>query len=162
MDRSKLCLRTFFITVTAIYLWVWLWPCKNDIKIDFLKRSDLFPGATSKTLSNSSSWIIQFRQHERKIYSQNGEDGVLLWLFTHIGIRHYPPYFVEFGVENGLQCNTRFLRQHLDWKGLMMDGSNQNLDTNLHKEIISEKNINDLLTKYQTPSFFDLLSIDVE
>ena len=37
------------------------------------------------------------------------------------------------------QCNTRFLRQHLGWQGLMMDNSNQNLTINLHRENISEK-----------------------
>ena len=162
MEKVKLYFHTFLITVTIIYLCFWLWSCKNYAGIDFSKRSHLFPEATSAKLYNYSSWITQFREHECKIYSQNGEDGVLLWLFTHIGTRHHPPYFVEFGVENGLQCNTRFLRQHLDWKGLMMDGSNQNLDINFHKETITEKNINDLLTKYQIPSTVDLLSIDVE
>lgn len=117
---------------------------------------------TSDKNVNKSFWITQFREHELKVYSQNGEDGVLLWLFTNIGTVNHPPRFVEFGVENGLQCNTRHLRERLGWQGLMMDGSNENLQINLHREIITPKNINDLLIKYQTPAWIDLLSIDLE
>jgi hypothetical protein len=97
-----------------------------------------------------------------KISSQNGEDGVLLWLFANIGTINCPPRFVEFGVEGGTECITAFLRKHLGWQGLMMDGSNENLNINLRREIITAENINDLLMKYQTPSLLDLLSIDVE
>lgn len=126
---------------------------------------DLFVSGSERISNkkvNNSSWITQFREHELKIYSQNGEDGVLLWLFKNIGTANRPPRFVEFGVENGIQCNTRFLRERLGWQGLMMDGSNENLQINLHREIITAKNINDLLTKYQTPASIDLLSIDLE
>jgi len=117
---------------------------------------------TSTTAYTSPTWITEFRQHEFKVYSQNGEDGVLFWIFANIGTTNHPPRFVEFGVENGQQCNTRFLREHLGWRGLMMDGSNENIAINLHREIISPSNINDLLEKYETPPLLDLLSIDVE
>jgi hypothetical protein len=109
-----------------------------------------------------TSFTLGFKERECKIYSQNGEDDVLLWLFANIGTINHPACFVEFGVENGFQCNTRFLRQHLGWKGLMMDGSNQDLTINLHRESISAENINVLLAKYQVPPLIDLLSIDVE
>ncbi|CAM4962162.1 unnamed protein product [Rotaria socialis] len=110
----------------------------------------------------SSNWIKQFQQHDYKIFSQNGEDGVLLWIFANIGTIHQPPRFVEFGVENGKQCNTRFLREHLGWQGLMMDANNADLTINLRREMISPKNINDLLSKYETPTTIDLLSIDID
>lgn len=108
------------------------------------------------------NWIEQFRNYDFKVYSQNGEDGILLWIFLNIVTSQNPGYFVEFGVEDGMQCNTRFLRENLRWKGLMMDGSHQNDGINLHREIITPQNINQLLEKYNTPNVFDLLSIDVE
>ncbi|CAF1519778.1 unnamed protein product [Adineta steineri] len=113
-------------------------------------------------VNNYSSWVTEFKEHECKVYSQNGEDGVLLWIFANIGTINQPPRFVEFGVQGGQECNTRFLRQHLGWKGLMMDGSYENLTINLHRELVYGENINNLLTKYQTPSLIDLLSIDVD
>jgi hypothetical protein len=108
------------------------------------------------------TWVKQLSDRELKVYSQNGEDGVLLWIFANIGTANHPPRFVEFGTESGIQCNTRFLRHHVGWQGLMMDGGNDIPAINLHKEMISAKNINDLLAKYQTPVLLDILSIDVE
>jgi hypothetical protein len=43
-----------------------------------------------------------------------------------------------------------------------MDGGNQNLKINLHKEMISPDNINDLFEKHNVPYEFDLLSVDVD
>jgi hypothetical protein len=97
----------------------------------------------------NSSWVMEFKSHERKI-------------FANIATVNRPPRYVEFGVENGQQCNTRFLREQLGWRGLMMDGGNENPNISLHREIITSRNINDLLAKYDTPSIIDLLSIDVE
>ncbi|CAF1588163.1 unnamed protein product, partial [Adineta steineri] len=85
----------------------------------------------------------------------------LLWIFTNIGTINKPPHFVEFGVSNGDQCNTRFLRE-LGWQGLMMDGGHDIPNINLHKERITPENINDLLAKYKTPPLIDLLSIDID
>lgn len=152
MDRSKALLRIFLVTITIIYIYTLIGSRQKQ------PNSESIP----KTAQNYSSWITGFREREHRIYSQNGEDGVLLWLFANIGTVNQPPRFVEFGVENGVQCNTRSLRQHLGWQGLMMDGSNENLTINLHQEKISAENINDLLAKYQTPPLLDLLSIDVE
>jgi len=139
-----------------------IWPLQKYTNVELSNTLWMYPESTSKNFLNYSSWITGFRERECKIYSQNGEDGVLLWLFTNIGTINHPPRFVEFGVQDGRECNTRFLRQHLGWQGLMMDGSNENLTINLHREYITAKNINSLLAKYQTPSLIDLLSIDVE
>ena len=35
-------------------------------------------------------------------------------------------YYVEFGVQSGMECNTRILRDKYKWSGLQMDGGNQN------------------------------------
>lgn len=156
--QLKRCLAVVLIVLMIIALCCWFDDSDKKIRMAF---ADRFVSAT-KEHSNNSSWINNFREHELKVYSQNGEDGVLLWIFTNIGTVNSPPYFVEFGVENGEQCNTRFLRQHFGWHGLMMDGSNENININLHRERITPKNINDLLSKYHTPAWIDLLSIDVE
>lgn len=97
---------------------------------------------------------------ERKEYSQNGEDGIIAAIFAMIGATN--KYFVEFGVENGIECNTRYLSKHKGWKGLLMDGSNENPAMNLHKEFITAENIEALFQKYNVPVEFDLLSIDID
>ncbi len=103
---------------------------------------------------------INLRPYEQKIFSQNGEDGITLAIFNLLGTTN--KYYVEFGAENGIECNTRVLRESFDWQGLMMDGRFENKSINLHQEFITAENINDLFEKYQVPEEFDLLSIDID
>jgi len=99
-------------------------------------------------------------EYEDSIYSQNGEDGIIVYLLNLIGMK--TKSFVEFGVEDGQQCNTRILREKFDFIGLMMDGGNYNPDINLMEEFITEGNILDLFEKYSIPTEFDVLSIDID
>lgn len=97
---------------------------------------------------------------EHRIYSQNGEDGITEFLVNTIDCKN--KYYVEFGVENGMECNTRILREKYKWKGLLMDGSNQNDDINLKKEFINRENIVQLFEKYQVPKHINYLCVDID
>src|SRR6185503_441869 len=44
---------------------------------------------------------------EHQVFSQNGEDGILAEIFRRIDVKDR--FFVEFGVENGMENNTTFL-----------------------------------------------------
>jgi len=96
---------------------------------------------------------------EKKIYSQNGEDGVLASIFQILGPGN--KYYVEFGCEDGSERNTRGL-DVMGWKGLLMDGSHYNPAINLQKEFITVENIQSLFAKYNVPREHDLLSIDID
>ena len=100
---------------------------------------------------------------KKKIFSQNGEDGVTMKLIDLIYKNdNNNKYYVEFGVENGVECNTRLLREKYNWNGLQMDGSNENNSINLKKEFITKENIVELFKKYNVPSKINLLSIDID
>ena len=104
-------------------------------------------------------WATGFGVSEYKTYSQNGEDGVIARIFEMI-----PPVaktYVEFGVEAGVECNTRLLREN-GWTGLMMDGDHVNPSTNLHMERIDPENIVDLFLKHGVNREHDLLSVDLD
>ena len=78
---------------------------------------------------------------EKKIFSQNGEDGITMKLLELLYCNKddnniIDKYYVEFGVENGKECNTKILREKYKWKGLQMDGSNEDNKINLKKEFI--------------------------
>lgn len=110
--------------------------------------------------TNLHSDEVDLSAFEQRFYSQNGEDGVLLKIFELIGTES--KYFVEFGVQDGTQCNTRYLRQERGWRGLLMDASSRDPDVNLQQELITAENINLLFDKYNVPASFDLLSIDID
>lgn len=122
----------------------------------FLESSE-FRKIYSPTASQSLTGLQNF---EHKIYSQNGEDGIISLLLDYVGREH--KYFVEFGVENGTECNTRYLREHAGFTGLMMDGSYENESIGLYKELVTQENINNLFEKYNVPYEFEILSIDVD
>jgi hypothetical protein len=98
---------------------------------------------------------------EKKIFSQNGEDGVIEALFETIGVTNR--YFVEIGVGDATECNTAALLER-GWRGLMMDCRfpSANPLVSIKKEFVTAENVNDLLRKYGAPEEFDLLSIDVD
>jgi len=57
--------------------------------------------------------------HELRVFSQNGEDGVLAAIFDRIGLGGRS--FVEFGVEDGTEGNTVFLAQVMGWSGAYLE-----------------------------------------
>ncbi len=104
--------------------------------------------------------MINLRGTDRKTFSQNGEDGILEKILETIGTTN--KFYVEIGVGDGSECNTRSLREN-GWIGLLLDsGDYNNPKIGLHRESITAENINGLLAKYQVPQEFDVLSIDID
>lgn len=59
--------------------------------------------------------------YEFKIFSQWGDDGIIQYLVKNIVIENET--FIEFGVQNYQESNTRFLMMNNNWSGFVMDGS---------------------------------------
>jgi hypothetical protein len=107
--------------------------------------------------------MIDLSVYENKVFSQNGEDGITMKLVELIYDNNNDnKYYVEFGVENGIECNTRILREKYNWKGLQMDGGNENISINLRKEFIMKENVVELFTKYNVPKKINVLSVDID
>ena len=109
----------------------------------------------AKFFARTSRLAHHAEQDEWGLYSQNGEDGVLLSVLESTGLLHENTsdedlYFVEFGVEDGYECNTRILRE--DPGGLVcMDGSHENQTINLYKEFITQKTLTCSSTSMGSP-----------
>jgi hypothetical protein len=58
---------------------------------------------------------------EFRIYSQFGDDGIIQFLIAHLPVPPVP-VFVEFGVDDYREANTRFLLVNKEWRGLVLDG----------------------------------------
>lgn len=104
--------------------------------------------------------MIDLSLYEKKIYSQNGEDGVIEKLLSLIGI-HYN-FFVEFGVEDGNECNTRYIEEKFKLNGIRFDCNFYSIDRKIYKCRINKENILDIFSFYNIPKQIDVLSIDTD
>lgn len=112
-------------------------------------------------------------RYEYQAFSQYGEDGILEEIFNRIGETNR--YFVEFGVETGIECNSSLLL-FKGWKGLWIEGNEQSAATirqnfggalkngylTLLNRFITAENIQSLFTEAGVPAEPDLLSIDID
>jgi hypothetical protein len=112
-------------------------------------------------------------RYEYKVWSQNGEDGIIAEIFRRIGATNR--YFVEFGASNGLENNTALLVRQ-GWSGLWMDADTASVKIakeNFRSEIeggkltvletfITAENIEDLFRQARVPEEIDLMSIDID
>lgn len=71
-------------------------------------------------------------------------------------------FFVECGVGDGQECNTRFLREQMGFRGLMFDKDFENHEIGLYRESLTRENITSILGRFEVPRDFDVLSIDVD
>tara|TARA_Y100000389_G_C17450632_1_gene514542 strand:- start:24 stop:956 length:933 start_codon:yes stop_codon:yes gene_type:complete len=111
---------------------------------------------------------------EFKIFSQFGDDGIIQYIINNLNIEKKNKTFIEFGVENYQESNTRFLLMNDNWDGLIMDGSKKNIEYVKnqphywqHKilalsEFINIKNINNLIKDNGFSGEIGLLSIDLD
>lgn len=110
--------------------------------------------------------------NEFRAFSQWGEDGIIQHLIRAVGIDR--SVFVEFGVQNYLESNTRFLLCNDNWAGLVIDGSEENVQFikndpvywryNLKAQcaFITAENINDLISSNGIRGEIGLLSVDID
>jgi hypothetical protein len=125
-----------------------------------------------ETRQISSSDSVLDASTEFKVYSQSGEDGIIQYLINKIEI--IDKRFIEFGVENYLESNTRFLAINNYWSGLVIDGDRTNIEfikndpiywrCNIKAEhsFITKENINKILAKNGMIGEIGLLSIDID
>jgi hypothetical protein len=114
--------------------------------------------------------------HELSVYSQNGEDGILLYLFSLLGTTGRR--FVEFGIGDGKQCNSANLSINFGWSGLLLEANEkqaiaaqeyyrQTLPPSSDRvhvlaAKVTPENINNLLSTHGMTGDIDLLSIDID
>lgn len=105
-------------------------------------------------------------------FSQWGEDGIIDWLIEMLPA--IPKTFIEFGVENYKESNTRMLLHLRNWRGLVLDGSNEHVqdirqqkiywryDLTANSAFIDKDNINGLISDVGLSGDIGLLSIDID
>lgn len=109
--------------------------------------------------------VTRLKTAENKVYSQNGEDGIVAHIFQRIGTTNQTA--VEFGVSaggGGTETNTRLLAA-LGWKTFWFDiekATNLPPGCVFAKKLLTADNIVSAFEEQGIPKEFDLLSIDVD
>jgi hypothetical protein len=117
-----------------------------------------------------------FRDVAFRSYSQNQEDGILLYLFAVVGTTNRVA--VEICAGDGIECNTANLVINHGWSALLVDGDERRVRTGreyyarrretrvwppafVHHWVTAE-NVNDLLIDQGFGGDVDLLSLDLD
>lgn len=110
--------------------------------------------------------------YEFSIFSQNGEDGILDYIFEKIGTTNKK--FVEIGCGH-TENNSLYMISKRNFAGLLIDGGGWNVKAfnNFNKkrlksnniaikEWVTKENINDIISEYIIDKEIDYLSIDID
>ena len=115
--------------------------------------------------------VTKLEQSECKIFSQNGEDGILDYITSMLKIER--PNFIEIGIGTYVEANTRFIYDRFYPKGIVID-SEKNLKNKVFSNInpwkgdlrviekkISTNNINDVISENCNFNV-DIFSLDID
>jgi hypothetical protein len=136
--------------------------------LDFIRES--IGRIEARQLQNSRS--PRLADYEFRVFSQWGDDGIIQYLIRNLNIASKS--FIEFGVESYREASTRFLLLHDNWRGLVIDGSQEYMDALRQEEVywrydltavssfVTPSNINSLISTHGFAGELGLLSVDID
>ena len=140
------------------------------------KETQILLSLKYRELLHQGLLLPSFEEVEFQAFSQNGEDGILLYLFSLIGTINKKA--VEICAGDGMECNTANLIINHGWNALLFDGNKENIrrgqefyakcsDTwlwppTLVNAWITAENINSLIVNNGFEGEIDLLSLDLD
>lgn len=139
---------------------------------DIAARQSVLLGRELSWRARKLESINSLADVEFSVFSQFGDDGIIQWLIHRIP--NLSKTFVEFGVEDYQEANTRFLLVNDNWRGLVMDGSSRNIgairqdpiswrhDLQSTHAFITAENIDQLLLNHGFKEDIGLLHIDID
>jgi len=147
----------------------------ESVRNEFLQLNEKLSLQNGKMLTNyvnNLTCINTLSDVEFKIFSQWGDDGIIQYLISHLDIENET--FIEFGVSDYQESNTRFLMMNNNWSGLIIDASEDNIkrikqsdyywkyDLEAKAVFIDRENINDLISSRGFDKNIGLLHIDLD
>ena len=123
-------------------------------------------------LQNLPTLKKDIQQAEFKVFSQWGDDGIIQFLVSYLDIP--TKTFIEFGVEDYSESNTRFLLINNNWKGVVLDGNPKDIqyiqedeiywrhDLTAKQVFVTAENINQVIKESGFTGEIGLLHIDID
>ena len=151
-----------------------------NIQVNFNKLQNVqlthleLTGRLFGEMNRNRTDIKTIEDAEFKVYSQFGDDGIIQHLVNNLNLPPNLQTFIEFGVESYIEANTRFLLINNNWRGLIMDGSADNMakvrasplyytySLQAVQAFITAENINGLITTAGFSGEIGLLHIDID
>jgi hypothetical protein len=146
-----------------------------DDQLNDIKKDKILLGKIMSRLNSQLSGVKNLNEVEFQVYSQWGDDGIIQYLINKLDIPHKT--FIEFGVENYKESNTRFLLINDNWSGMVIDGSEENVkfiredllswgyELYAKAAFITKDNINNLLSEFLSFGYdkeIGILSVDID
>ena len=140
------------------------------------ERLDDLAVLTAQTLARcrAGQAVRDLHEAEFRVFSQFGDDGIIDYLIERLGVPRAFERFVEIGVEDYREANTRFLLVNRNWSGLIVDRTDAHVrrlrgtslmwrhDLHAVTELVDRDNVADLLQRHGFAENLGLLSIDVD
>ena len=145
---------------------------RNSAQFHIHHETNLLLNGRMLAEGNKSKSILALEEVEFKIFSQWGDDGIIQWLINNVDIPHKT--FIEFGIANYEEANTRFLMMNNNWEGFVMDSSPRNIKHIVASEyfwkynlqaisaFVDRDNINKLLVRSNFDKDVGILHIDLD
>lgn len=143
------------------------WVPRDSARAEMARR---WGEVTGDACGPSAALAAPLTGYEYRRTSQNGEDGVICEIFRRIGTTNR--WFVEFGIESGIEGNCVLLAD--DWEGLFIEPDphafrelSARYARRAHRvhclnEAVTRDNINELFTRGGVPESPDIVTIDVD
>jgi hypothetical protein len=113
-----------------------------------------------------------------KVFSGNGQDGILLYLLTILGVEHHT--IIDIGCGNGIGGNSANLIINHGFDGLLIDGDRASIERGTHfysklgllynnpphfvNALLNKENVDSIISSwsYKNEVEVDVLSIDID
>lgn len=139
-------------------------PMEVDRRLDAL-------GEVARRADPDLYAVADLTRYEHKVFSQNGEDGVLIEIFNRIGVTNR--FFVEFGIQNGTEGNAVLLADVFGWSGLFLEADDDDVErvrikyagnarVQVAHELVTAQRVEELFAAASVPAEPDLVSIDID
>ena len=137
-----------------------------------MKQKNKFFYATSK-LNDKKNLL---NNYSKSIYSQFGEDGILLEILNRLGKENLDHWCVEFGARDGISdSNTYNLIKNHNYKAVLIEGdkkyykklcnnfqNNSVIKINKYVNFSGDNKLDNILLNTNIKKNFDFLSIDID
>jgi hypothetical protein len=140
------------------------------------KLSQLILADRYRARADEQKPLSQLADAEFRAFSQNGEDGILLYLFSILGMGGRK--VIEMCAGDGVQCNATNLIINHGWAGLLFDGALASVERGRRfyakhpdtfslpprfvHDWITRENVNQLIEREGWTGEIDLFSLDVD